>query len=479
MVSKSQLDRIMQLRAQGWTQTQIAEDPLVDMSPQSVSYHLKKLREQSVSPSQLKIIQATGFQPKDTVVTFGPTEFESLRENDELYATGQDLYELRGGIIHKTTLPAEIETSIYPEIADIISVTPDFTYLPDRQSMIEEMERKGRTKSSKHWGKMMKWFLHSRPVIVENMMEQQEREKRKRLELREEEEEEDEDWLVEPLRKRTFLIEIFKQVSDLLPDIHGLYFDERIEDFYPEMPPVEEVAKLVRFVAENNLTAAQVNASMNSMTSTPGHDSNEHPTSEEHDYTIVVRAFDALGIAEEDIDYCFIFGTLDPVEIRSLKTSGAPNIKLMKEMETEGFSSWDAYQSHLDEIMNSSTPISVDSFPNLSSEGTKYNLKIIDAVERENLEDALTSAWTRFEIHARKLWEFKGLGDLPQGEGSTKELMEIIVPLVARKNMLQIVDQARLIRNAEVHGNETELILGNNHIRVVLEVTEKIIVALG
>ena len=45
--------------------------------------------------------------------------------------------------------------------------------------------------------------------------------------------------------------------------------------------------------------------------------------------------------------------------------------------------------------------------------------------------------------------------------------------------MLQIVDQARLIRNAEVHGNETELILGNNHIRVVLEVTEKIIVALG
>jgi len=471
MVTQAQIDRIMQLRAQGWTQTQIAEDPLVDMSPQSVSYHLKKLRDQSVSPSQLKIIQATGFQPKDTVVTFDPTEFESLRENDELYATGQDLYELRGGIIHKTTLPVEIETSIYPEIVDVISVNPDFTYLPDRQSMIDEMKRMGQINFGSG-GRVIKKFIHSRPEIMAHLIEEGERDKRKRLERRNPfaagtvEEEDADEWPVLTLK------EIMSQVTALLPDIQGSYFDEKIEGFYPGMPPVEQVAKLVRFVAENNLTVAKVDASKDSMIALPGRDSND-------DYTIVIRAFDALGIAEEDIDSCLIFGTLDPVEIRSLKTSGAPNLKLMKEMETEGFSSWDDYQSHLDEIMNSSTPISVDSFPNISSEGTKYNLKIIDAVERENLEDALTSAWTRFEMHARKLWVFKGLGDLPQGEGSTKELMEIIVPLVARKKMLQIVDQARLIRNAEVHGNETELILGNNHIRVVLEVTEKIIVALG
>jgi hypothetical protein len=485
MVTQAQIERIKHLRSQGWTQKRIAEDPLVNMSHQNVAVILKKESEKEVSLSNIKIIHATGFQPKDTVISFEPTEFENLRINDELYATGQDLFELRGGIIHKTTLPPEIETTIYPDIADIISITPHFTYLPDRKLLIEKI-RGRRITPGKY---LMKFFLHSRDVICAPLIKLQEK-KEDGIKLTEE------DHLIQQQITESFEM-FFSIITPLLPKIDDEYFEQQIEEFYSGMPPIEEKTKLIKYVAENGLTNENVKKSMDSIIHR-----HRDVRSEEYDFEIVIRAFSSIGISEENIDDCIKFCTTDLSEVDVMKSSSAPTIELMKEMDAEGFTTWSDYQNYLDDFINSTTPIKVDLFENLSSEKSKYPLKIIDAIERDDLDAALTNAWTRFEEYANRLFKEMYLRQttasksqnygrvpfqkqtildelLPEPENATMgDLIDAVLPEISKENRTQIIYEARSLRNAEQHHGESEYTLNFHHVKAVLEVTEKIIVTL-
>lgn len=150
MVSEDQLNRIKQLRANGRSHQEIAEEICIPRS--TVAYQLKKLKDVQVPNNSIQVIVAQGFEPQATTVSFDPRIFEQQRQNDTLYATGQDLFEMREGIIHKTTLPQGVKAKDYPEIADLIKDNSNWFSLPDRDQLIRDFNaRMSQTFHQTYW----------------------------------------------------------------------------------------------------------------------------------------------------------------------------------------------------------------------------------------------------------------------------------------------------------------------------------------
>ena len=120
MASQKQIERIKYLRSNGLSQKDIAED--VGLSPQMVSVVLKKLAEEFVEHKPVKIIVAKGFEPKDTVIEFNTMDFENFREAETLYGTMTSVYEMRSGVVHKTSFSECCPVKFYPMVADLLSL---------------------------------------------------------------------------------------------------------------------------------------------------------------------------------------------------------------------------------------------------------------------------------------------------------------------------------------------------------------------
>ena len=119
MVTDNELSKIMQLRANGRTHQEIADE--IGISRSTVAYQLTKLKEKEIPDDPIQIIIANSFEPNMTTVTFTSHEFEKHRKNQQLYAAGRCLFELRGDVIHKTEIPSVLDrVEDYPEIARII-----------------------------------------------------------------------------------------------------------------------------------------------------------------------------------------------------------------------------------------------------------------------------------------------------------------------------------------------------------------------
>ena len=118
MASQKQIERIKYLRSNGLSQKDIAED--VGLSPQMVSVVLKKLAEEFVEHKPVKIIVAKGFEPKDTVIEFNTMDFENFREAETLYGTNTSVFEMRSGVVHKTSFPGCCPVKFYPMVADLL-----------------------------------------------------------------------------------------------------------------------------------------------------------------------------------------------------------------------------------------------------------------------------------------------------------------------------------------------------------------------
>ena len=138
MVDQNQLDTIKQLRATGHSHEEIAKK--IGVARSTVAYQLKKLKDNPAPTNKLQVIVAQGFEPNATTVSFDPRIFEQNRKSDTLYATGQDLFEMREGIIHKTTLPAGVKARDYPEIAEIIRNDANWFALPNRDILIRDFK---------------------------------------------------------------------------------------------------------------------------------------------------------------------------------------------------------------------------------------------------------------------------------------------------------------------------------------------------
>ena len=143
MVTDNQLSKIMQLRANGRTHQEIADE--IGISRSTVAYQLSKLKEKEIPDDPIQIIIANSFEPNMTTVTFTPHEFEKHRKNQQLYAAGRSLFELRGDVIHKTDIPNNHLHRLedYPEVARIIGQNPNWSHIPNIGQWRQKLNKLG------------------------------------------------------------------------------------------------------------------------------------------------------------------------------------------------------------------------------------------------------------------------------------------------------------------------------------------------
>ena len=139
MVTDNELSKIMQLRANGRTHQEIADE--IGISRSTVAYQLTKLKEKEIPDDPIQIIIANSFEPNMTTVTFTSHEFEKHRKNQQLY-DGRCLFELRGDVIHKTEIPSVLDrVEDYPEIARIIRKNPNWHQIPSISQWRQKLSR--------------------------------------------------------------------------------------------------------------------------------------------------------------------------------------------------------------------------------------------------------------------------------------------------------------------------------------------------
>ena len=167
MVTDNELSKIMQLRANGRTHQEIADE--IGISRSTVAYQLTKLKEKEIPDDPIQIIIANSFEPNMTTVSFTPHEFEKHRKNQQLYAAERSLFELRGDVIHKTDIP---ETQLnrledYPEVAKIIGKNPNWHRIPNIGQWRQQLNRivLPRNDHYRRWPNMVKIFMHIKQKI--------------------------------------------------------------------------------------------------------------------------------------------------------------------------------------------------------------------------------------------------------------------------------------------------------------------------
>tara|TARA_B100001250_G_C19737642_1_gene761529 strand:+ start:162 stop:1235 length:1074 start_codon:yes stop_codon:yes gene_type:complete len=117
MVTDDELHGIKRMRASGHTHQEIADR--LNLKRSTVAYQLKKLKDQPEDPS-IEMIFASNFTPKETLIEFDVHSFERHRINNTLYTTGVEIYEMRQGVIHKTSMRHGFKGEDYPKLVTLI-----------------------------------------------------------------------------------------------------------------------------------------------------------------------------------------------------------------------------------------------------------------------------------------------------------------------------------------------------------------------
>lgn len=126
MVTDDELYAIKRMRSSGHTHQEIADS--LSLKRSTVAYQLKKLKD-SPEDHSIEIVHASGFEPKETLIEFDNHGFESHRVKTTLYTTGRDIFEMRGGVIHKTRIRKPFTGSDYPVISQLMRVHgPNWCY---------------------------------------------------------------------------------------------------------------------------------------------------------------------------------------------------------------------------------------------------------------------------------------------------------------------------------------------------------------
>ena len=116
MVTDDEREAIKRMRGSGHTHQEIAD--ALGLKRTTVAYQLSKLKD-TEEDNSIEVIQVSSFEPKETVIGFDEYSFESHRANSTLYAAGSDIYEMRGGVIHHTSLRTPFNGHDYPSLAPI------------------------------------------------------------------------------------------------------------------------------------------------------------------------------------------------------------------------------------------------------------------------------------------------------------------------------------------------------------------------
>lgn len=117
MITDDELHGIKRMRASGHTHQEIADS--LNLKRSTVAYQLKKLKDKPEN-SSIEMIHASNFTPKETLIEFDVHGFERHRMKNTLYTTGVKIFEMREGVIHKTSMRRGFAGGDYPRLVTLI-----------------------------------------------------------------------------------------------------------------------------------------------------------------------------------------------------------------------------------------------------------------------------------------------------------------------------------------------------------------------
>lgn len=399
MATEQQIDRIKYLRGNGLSQKDIADD--VGLSPQMVSVILKDIASRFNETKPVRVIHAVGFEPKDTVIEFTTRDFENFRESETLYAAEQSVFEVRPGIVHKTTFPDVISVDCYAEIADLLPLADLPTQIFDK----EELRAHFNKISSGNFSRL-KYKGNSVGVVAKSIFPA---------------------LGIDSTRyDRAQFTLLWTELDDMIGEYLSKQLNEVQDRFLEEMPSVEDTIANVRYHLQNQLTSEFVNGGGQS----GGFSALETKFLEDmsQDYAFLVDliwrvrvdskmlTFDfeedceafmnemlqQINLSVRDLKHAFEFGTLDKGVIDRYLSTGASSESELQEIEEKGVSNVDELKAA--KVAFNNQPINLKDYPSVSKGEGRIPTKIRSAVDRGELDDALLHAFTHFETHAKQLW---------------------------------------------------------------------------
>lgn len=420
MASQKQIERIKYLRSNGLSQKEIAED--VGLSPQMVSVVLKKLAEQFVEHKPVKIIVAKGFEPKDTVIEFNTMDFENFREAETLYGTMTSIYEMRSGVVHKTSFPECCPVKFYPMVADLLPLYELPEKLFEKSVLHGDFVNKTTSDvSSDSTGLIRDFYL--RPIGM----------------------------VPDPQAYGKVIFSLAKLVDELL----SKQLDDLNQSFLKMMPDENDSSDTIRYHMENQMLPEMIDS---------GRGGNQHRYSEfeknylqsmadkypfliswlyeryqnmeqfkldieGHFQDLFFEAISSVFLEADDIKYVFEYGTVDKETIEKYHKTGARTPEQLEAIQKHGVENLDELEAV--KIAFNDKPIKLNDYKFFAKESSRLSDKVRRAVERNEIDDALIHAFVRFEKKAIELWSHRNvrndLANLPFKWNYGDDLIERIV----------------------------------------------------
>ena len=387
MATDKQVNRIKYLRGNGLSQKEIAND--VGLSPQMVSVVLKKLSAQFNESKPVRVVSVLNFKPKETVIEFPPAEFENIRESETLYGSHNSLYEMRSGIVHQTTLPDIIPVEIYPQVADLLSNYDFPTVIYSKEDLTTRFGKlcKSKIGSQRHKWKVLSQFLLN--TISEFGIESSH--------------------------------EVHIELSEKLYN-HFLKDLELIQQLYLEdMPDSDNMGMLVRFHMVSGLDESSVNSTINH--NQPSNHQIEflksigtsypfvshllyYKSTEElfGKFSLFVKMYlDSNNLTVDDLRNAYQFKTLDMDLINKYLATGADSVETLEEIEEAGVTNVDELEAS--KVAFNNKDIDLSEYDVITkNKSDRISKKITNAVDRNELDDALIHSFVLLESKAREFW---------------------------------------------------------------------------
>ena len=295
MVTEDELAMIMKLRANGLNHQEIADKLQIPRS--TIAYQLSKLKESASIETPLKIIEAQGFEANQTTVSFTPHDFENNRTSLTLYVSGNDVFEIKEGLIHKTTMPTNLgfRGKDYGELASIIGAKPNWFQVPDFRNLRHSFDTTYRSPLKA-------------PSNVQNRH------------------------LDSPLARHMF--------HEKWNSLYRKKFDHVAIKLFGNVPKdkagqVKYIAKMSsnydQYITEESTELSELRKTVKL--------SNGKIVPQ-----LVIAWFELNGIAEEDVSFCMDSNVSDSKTLDRLRIAGCANTGQLDELAKSPYDQWDDYQ---------------------------------------------------------------------------------------------------------------------------------------
>ena len=344
VVTKQQWSAARRMRSNGSTLKQISNEIGVPVS--TLSNRFKKSRDSSPHGNTIRVINAVSFEPRETVISFPPYDFEKYRTSDELYSTGEDLYEMRQGIIHHTKLP---KTTLYVPRSE---VTKDESGKKKRKFSIIQYDTRRLFRGSDY--PMIAEVIEENlgwNDLIPNMNQFRDLFKRHLSSIWSTELRKDEGFdkflrsTEDPSQNNKYpyqsvLQETFDEI--LLESLNEIFPDMPYPQFGPSGDKMQDPAGFLLYMHNNSLTPKKIlDAYQKKMKQAEKVFKKGRKKTQHSEF---VRIFmEKIGVTE-DIGLAIQKLCEDPVLLRELERCGAPDLPSMHLIKDLGFKNWSTFE---------------------------------------------------------------------------------------------------------------------------------------